>query len=226
MRIKRLFYFVVLVSVVANHSAIAEDFAAPDFGATQSMMDDGPAPTTEGLLEGGGSIMAPANYKILPSDVLVMNVFQHPDLGTRARVEADGTIHLHLVGRVNVQGLTLSEAREKITELYNRDFLVNPQVELQISEFNLDRVQILGQVRTPGVVGIPPDEDLTLVQAIARVGGFTRLARTGAVQIRRTSPDGEITVVTVNARDLIRDPDAKEFVLKNGDIVFVDERLL
>jgi len=171
-------------------------------------------------------MVAPANYKIQPSDVLYRQVFQHPDLEKEARVEADGTIALHLVGRVNVQDLTVSEAREKITELYNRDYLVNPQVDLQVVQFNLDKVQVLGQVRQPGLIGIQPDEDLTLLSAISQAGGFTRLARKGTVRVRRTLEDGEVRVIVIDASDLITDPDSEDFVLQGGDIIFIDERLI
>ena len=187
---------------------------------------DGPAAAPSGLINEGSGIVAPANYKIQPSDVLFLQVFQHPDLEKEARVEADGTIALHLIGRVNVQDLTVSEAREKITELYNRDFLVNPQVDLQVVNFNLDKVQVLGQVRQPGLIGIQPDEDLTLLSAISQAGGFTRLARKGTVKIRRKLEDGEVKVIVIDASDLITDPDSEDFVLQDGDIIFIDERII
>ena len=172
------------------------------------------------------SMVAPANYRIQPSDIIQVVFYQHGDLNKEVRVEADGTINLHLVGRVNVEGLTVTEVREKIIELYDRDYLVNPQADIRIVQFNLDKVQVLGQVRSPGTVTIPPEEDLTLIQAIARVGGFTRLARKGSVKIRREMEDGETKVFAINASDLISDPDAQDFVLQDGDIVFIDERFI
>lgn len=199
------------------------------FAQSESSNDggsDGPAPAPGGLINDQGGMVAPANYKIQPSDILSLQVFQHPDLEKEARVEADGTISLHLIGRVNVQDLTVSEARDKITELYNRDFLVNPQVDLQVVQFNLDKVQILGQVRQPGLVGIQPDEDLTLLSAISQAGGFTRLARKGSVQIRRKLEEGDVKVFVIDATDLISDPDSEDFILRDGDIVFVEERLI
>ena len=172
------------------------------------------------------SMVAPANYRIQPSDILSIQVYQQQDLNKEVRVEADGTISLHLVGRVNVEGLTGSDARERITELYDRDYLVNPQLDLQVIQFNLDEVQVLGQVRAPGTIAIPPDEDLTLLQAISRVGGFTRLARKGSVQIRRESDEGETKVFVINASDLISDPDSEGFILQDGDIIYVEERFI
>lgn len=188
--------------------------------------EGGDTAESRGLLDGADGMVAPANYRIQPSDVVYVQIFQQRDLNKEARVEADGTITLHLIGRVNVEGLTVGEAREKITELYNRDFLVNPQIDLQVVQFNLDKVQVLGQVRKPGLVGIPPDEDLTLLRAISQAGGFTRLARKGSVQIRRELEDGETKVFVVNASDLISDPDSEDFILRDGDIIFIEERII
>ena len=194
-------------------------------GGTADSSDD-PAPRSGDRLDNRETMVAPVNYRIKPSDILFVQVFQQQDLDKEARVEADGTITLHLIGRVNVEGLTVSEAREKITELYNRDYLVNPQIDLQVVQFNMEQVQVLGQVRSPGSIGIPPDEELTLLQAISRSGGFTRLARKGSVQIRREAEDGETRVFVINATDLISDPDSEGFILQDGDIVFVDERII
>jgi len=186
---------------------------------------DRPDPPAPGEPFNDFGMVAPVNYKIQPSDVLRLDVFQHTELNRSIRVEADGTVHLHLIGRVKVQDLTVVETREKITELYNRDYLVNPQLYLQVVSFKLDRVEILGQVRRPGPVAIPPDEDLTLVTAISRAGGFTRLARKGTVRIRRQTEEGD-RVFVIDASDLITDPDSEDFYLQGGDIIFVDERLI
>jgi len=218
----------ILSALIFLHLALAPAFAQSDSGAASSGgsdSSDGPAPATSDIA-GRSTIMAPANYRIQPSDILFVQIFQQPDLDKETRVEADGTISLHLVGRVNVEGLTVGDAREKITELYNRDYLVDPQIDLQIIQFNLEEVQVLGQVRTPGTIAIPPDEDLTLIQAIARAGGFTRLARKGSVKVRRELEDGETKVYAINASDLISDPDSQDFILQDGDIVFIDERLI
>lgn len=222
-RLMKFFSFSVFVLLIGLSSASGQsDSGGSDGGDSTST----PPPSADGRVDDRGSILAPANYRIQPSDILFVQVYQQQDLDKEVRVEADGTISLHLVGRVNVEGLTVSDAREKVTELYNRDYLVNPQIDLQVIQFNLDEVQILGQVRTPGSIAIPPDEDLSLLQAISRVGGFTRLARKGSVQIRRVLENGETKVFVINASDLISDPNSEDFILQDGDIIFVEERLI
>ena len=216
---KRFFYGIYIFILIFNHGYGQID-SSESGGSDESTATQGSSLNTQ------ATMVAPANYRVQPSDILAVQIYQQRDLDKEARVEADGTITLHLIGRVNVEGLTVSEAREKVTELYNRDFLVNPQVDLQVTQFNLDQVQILGQVRSPGSIVIPPDEDLSLLQAISRTGGFTRLARKGSVQIRRELENGETKVYVINASDLISDPDSEGFILQDGDIVFIDERII
>jgi polysaccharide export outer membrane protein len=218
MKIITLSLFTLLLSIT---SVFGQSNSGESGGGDSSTAD-----SPDGQFSDRVAMMAPANYRILPSDILSVQVYQQQDLNKQARVEADGTISLHLIGRINVEGLTVSEAREKVTELYDRDYLVNPQIDLQVTQFNLDEIQILGQINKPGSIAIPPDEDLTLVQAISRAGGFTRLARKGSVKIRRVMEDGETKVFAINASDLISDPDSQDFVLQDGDIIFVDERLI
>jgi len=214
----------ILLSLLFLLSHLTGDLAAQTDNSGSD--DSSSSRSSEQGVSGRETVVAPANYRIQPSDVLFVQVFQQSDLNKEARVEADGTISLHLIGRVNVEGLTVSNARERIVELYDRDYLVNPQIDLRVTQFNMEEVQILGQVNSPGAVAIPPDDDLTLVQAISRVGGFTRLARKGSVQIRREMEDGETKVFVINATDLISDPDSEGFILQDGDIVFVAERII
>lgn len=175
---------------------------------------------------GSQGFVAPMNYRIRAGDIISIQIFKEPELGRQVRVEADGSINLHLVGKVKVEGMTVSDARELIRELYDRDFLVNPQIDLLVIDFNLERVQILGQVNRPGIIAIEPDRELTLLHAIALAGDFTRMAKRNSVQVRRTLEDGSTQVFIINASQLINNPAAEDFPLVNGDLIFVDERII
>lgn len=166
------------------------------------------------------------NYLIKPSDLLEIQIFQEPDLNKQVRVEADGTIVLPLVNRVAVGELSINEAQKRIEELYNQDFLVNPQVNLLVLEYHVRKVDILGQVNAPGPIEIPHDKVLTLVEAISRAGSFTRLAKRNAVQVTRIEKDGKKTVIELNADKMMSESNSADYVLRDGDTVFVPERFL
>lgn len=166
------------------------------------------------------------NYVLKPSDVVSVDVYQERDLNKEVRVEGDGTIALALIGKVKVAGMTVGEAQSLIKDLYNRDFLVDPQVSLLVVQFSPKVVHILGSVNSPGVVGIPPDRDLTLTEAIAGVRGVSRLGNPRSITIKRVDEDGRARQMEVNFSRIVTDPNVKDVVLQEGDTIWVPERII
>lgn len=168
---------------------------------------------------------APAdNYRLRHGDVLEFTVFQEPDLRTQARIQADGTIYLPLVGSVQAEGRTLAGLQAGLTELYDRDFLVQPQITLQIAAYAPRSVQVIGQVNRPGTIPLPAEAPMRLLEAIGAAGGFTRRADAGKVSIRRLRDDGSQEIIEKDVGQLLSRPDANDIVLRDGDTVLVGER--
>jgi polysaccharide export outer membrane protein len=174
---------------------------------------------------GTGVAMVGSNYVLRPSDIIEVSVFNEPDLRKAVRIESDNTASFPLIGRVRIGQMTVAEAQELITQLYDRDFIVNPQVSLLVLEFSMETVRILGAVNSPGVVSIPPDRGLTLTDAIAGVNGISRLGNSRSVQIRRVNEDGSTRVLDVNFDQILSDPNARDIPLRDGDTIFVRERI-
>lgn len=166
------------------------------------------------------------NYILRPYDLLAFTVFQEPELNTQIRVEADGTAVLPLVNKVALGGMTLLEAQRFLVEAYDRDFLVNPQITLQILEYSPRKVQVMGQVNTPGPVMIPIDRELNLIEALALANGLTRLANTRKVVVRRVAEDGTTKTFDLDAQQMMTDDRSQDFILIDGDIIFVPERTI
>lgn len=165
------------------------------------------------------------NYTLQPSDLVKVEVFQEPDLLKEIRISADGTVVLPLIGKIKIGGLTIEEAQRLIRELYDRDYIVNPQVNLLILEYNPRFVQVLGQVNRPGFVAIRPEKGLTLVEAIAGANGFTRLGKKNAVRLKRKDKDGTIIFMKVDVEKILRAPEIEDIDLQEGDVIFVDEKI-
>lgn len=168
---------------------------------------------------------ASGNYLLNPSDLLRVEVFQEPDLIREVRVAQDGSIVLPLIGKINVGGKSVFDAERLITELYNRDYLVNPQINVTITEYALRRVNVIGQVNKPGVVIFPPEEEMVLLEAISLAGGFNRLADKGKVTLTRTLPDGKSETFTIDTRKLISGDQPMKWDLEKDDVIFVPERV-
>ena len=167
-----------------------------------------------------------ASHKLQPMDLIKLQVFQEADLDRDLRVSQDHKIVLPLIGAVDVKNRTVRETEIFITELYRRDYLVNPQINITVLEYSQRTVTVLGAVNSPGAVLIPPERTMTFLDAIARSGGFSRLANRKNVSLTRNLPDGQTANFTINADQMMAGDTANQWTVKDGDIISVPERLL
>ena len=89
-----------------------------------------------------------------------------------------------MINKVKVADITVSEAQELITQLYNRDFLVNPQISVLVVSFSPKLIRVLGAVNRPGVIDMPIDREMTLTEAIASANGINRLGNPKSITIK------------------------------------------
>lgn len=164
-----------------------------------------------------------ASSQILnPGDEVELKVYREDDLNTKTKLDKDGTIALPLIGEVKIGGLTIKKARELITLLYEKDYLVNPQITLthKRDEMAGGTFTVLGRVFEPGSFRMPKGkEKIGLLEAIAMSGGFNRYANMNSVKVKR----GE-KVFEINAKKLADDPDTPPFYILPGDSINVPER--
>ena len=131
-----------------------------------------------------------ADYVIGPQDVLLIQVFDQPDLGGKYTVEADGTFTFPMIGRVKAGALTLrgfeKELRERLADGYFR----SPQVTVAVEQYRSQRVFVMGEVRQPGPVVLTGG--MTLIEALARAAGVLGCVAAGNSWMapRRTVPFG------------------------------------
>ena len=118
-----------------------------------------------------------------------------------------------------------NEVEELIHDLYNKDYLVNPQINLTVLEYTQRTVQIVGSVNQPGAVVFPPEKKMGLVEAIARAGGQNRIADLKRVRLTRTSPEGKTENFIVNVDDLMKGVSGEQWLLLKGDVIFVPEKI-
>lgn len=138
-------------------------------------------------------------YRLSVGDRLAIKVFGQADLSGEFEIDSNGQISYPLLGQVPASGHTADELRGIIASDLNRDFIVDPRVSVEVLNFR--PFFILGQVNAPG--SYPYVNGLTVRQAVAVAGGFTRRARQADVIIVRDSADGMRRFrATLNARVL------------------------
>ncbi len=120
-------------------------------------------------------------YRLGPGDQIIITVFGEADLSMTFRLNDTGTLKYPFLGELRIEGLSVAELEQLITEGLKGPYLVNPEVTVSIQEYRPFFVN--GQVERPGGFAYQPG--LTLAKAIALAGGFTEFAARGKVEVVR-----------------------------------------
>ena len=220
------------VSIV--DSADAEETVAADVEAVKDADDDGrrrggllgwfrsrDAADEAVVAEEQDDIADPASALVQAGAEINVQVFREPDFSGTFVVNHDGLIRHPLMGSLRLAGMTLSEVEEKIvTELAAR-YLVDPRVVVTMQQTQQARIVLLGEIKRPGVYEYPVGETLTLLEAIAKAGGFTELASVDRVRLVR-SDNGESRSSRIRVSRVLsgREQDVE---LQPNDVITVPE---
>jgi polysaccharide export outer membrane protein len=148
-------------------------------------------------------------------DTLVIQTLDQPAFSGKFVVAMDGTFDFPYVGRIRAAGLT---PREVLTELKKRlvpNYLVNPQMTIDLEQAANKKITVTGEVRSPAVY--PFGGDLSLLTAITRAGSVTEEAAEQALVFRAGTSNG----IAVNLHDLMRGDLTGNLTLEDGDTVLV-----
>jgi polysaccharide export outer membrane protein len=91
------------------------------------------------------------DYKLGQGDAIRIVVFQNPDLTLDSRVSESGTITYPLIGTVEIGGLSIEAAEQRIAKgLKDGGYVQKPQVNIVLMQVRGNQVSVLGQVNRPG----------------------------------------------------------------------------
>jgi protein involved in polysaccharide export with SLBB domain len=172
---------------------------------------------------------AAADYVLQPQDVLRVYIFQHDDLNKQmeaVQVSPETSISLPLVQTISLKGKTARQAEKIIKDAYDKDFLVNPQVSVNVVKYAERSVNVIGQVGKPDRVPFPQEKGLTILEAIALAGGQTRLADLKKVKLTRKHENGDTVVEEIDVDALMKRGGKDAVQLQKDDVIFVPERIL
>src|SRR5689334_3451813 len=157
--------------------------------------------------------------KIAPLDILNIDVVGEKDLSKELRVSSSGTVTFPFLGSIEVKGKTPAEVEDMLREKLGKDYLVDPQVIVTVKEYRTRSVSVIGQVNKPGVIVLPAEQKMDVLEAIAQAGDLTKSANKNRIEVSRK---GETRKFTLDELKKESDP-KKKFWLEPGDVIYVHE---
>lgn len=133
-------------------------------------------------------------------------------------INYDGNIILPAVGKINVSGLTLKEARKLLQEKVEQVFK-GATIECKLLSF---KFTVIGEVRVPGAF-INYNNYLTVLEAIGRAGGIGDYGRRDRVLVVRSTEKGTKTY-NLNLQDKKLLSSEAYFLLPNDVVIIEPEK--
>ncbi len=167
------------------------------------------------------------HYLVDSNDVLDIVVFEDPDLSVTLRVSEIGTISYPLIGELEVKGLTAYEIEKALEKrLRDGDYLKKPEVSVRLDielmeQYSEKEVFVMGEVETPGPVSMV-GKYITVLEAVARAGGFTEFAAPNRTTIVRIE-DGVEKTIKVDLNKVRKGDKSLDITLRAGDVVIIPE---
>lgn len=125
-------------------------------------------------------------------------------------IQPNGLVNLPLIGIINTSDKDFKEIKSEIEARYD-SLYKNPHLSVNA----LFRINILGEVRTPGFYYVSDYERFTAILAFA--GGTTEAANLKNIKLIRNGEEIEIDVEEI----IRKGSTASDFGLQSGDQVFV-----
>ncbi len=124
------------------------------------------------------------SYVIGPQEKLEIQVVGAEPLSGTYLTDVDGQLAFPLIGMVNLDGRSPSEAAREIADRLRGRFLRDPQVRVIPEKFPEPTISVGGQVKKPG--SYPATGRPTLLRAVNQAEGMTQYAKQNDVLVLRT----------------------------------------
>lgn len=196
-------------------------------GTPSEVLPDGAVRVAE---TGGANLPRPRNargeYYVEMGDILDVDVWRVPDLSRSVPVRPDGRISMPVVGDLAVEGMTLVQVRDLLTEKFS-EYVWNPQVSISIRQFGGRKFIILGEIAGPGVYRF--EHEISLLEAIALSGGFKERSRRGKIMIIRGDihKQPQVKIISANMENVLRRGMISENInILPNDIIYVGKDII
>ncbi|MBT6178889.1 MAG: polysaccharide export protein [Deltaproteobacteria bacterium] len=155
-----------------------------------------------------------------PGDVFKVTVFGQDELSGTHRIRTDHTIDFPLVGTIKMEAQDVRAIEETITGKL-KDYLVNPQVSVFVTEYKSKKIFVFGFVKSPGTFAY--QDGMNIIELISLAGGFLPNANQNGTYVTRTIKGNE-TKIDVAVQKIVEGR-LTNLSLQPGDIVFIPESI-
>src|SRR3984957_2557299 len=154
----------------------------------------------------------PHDYVIGAGDTISIDVFDVKELNREVRVSQTGTIGLPLIPvRLQVKGLTETQAEQKIAEVLQANGLVShPEVSVSVRTRKSKPITVVGAVPHPMVY--QAERPVTLLEVLAEAGGVAPDAGDTAIVTRPTSESVDASQTPVISNEDVISSFAKDVI--------------
>ncbi len=209
----------MLIVAMACTFAIAQEQTAPVSTQPDAPAQAAPVPETPPGTS-SKSAAPPEDYVIQTEDIIRMSVVGEPDLVIEQIVDPKGDINIPLLGTIHAAGLTRKQLTDQVTAGLTK-YLVDPSVQLTLSQFRRPKVYVMGMVNRPGMLEFRAGDKI--MEAMAMAGSYTQDAYLqGATLTHRGGNEG----TRLDLHKLLIENDLSQNVpLQDGDTIYVPENI-
>ena len=159
-----------------------------------------------------------ATTRLGPEDVISVDVFDKPNYSrSNITVPPDGAISYPQIGRVIVAGRTIPEIEKELRERLV-EYIIDPQVSIQLVASHSQKIFVIGDVTTPGIYEMTRRMNVT--EALAKAGYVNKYGNKKKIHVLRLQPGGETVAMPVNMKE-VEQGKTKDIFLVPGDTVVV-----
>ena len=168
------------------------------------------------------NIATPVNYRLGPGDQLQIEVWGASEANITQKVTPDGYISIPNVGPINVNGLTVQAAtnriKSKLSQIYSgmgtTNVNLSTDVKVSLGQIRTIQVNIMGEVARPGTYALSSFS--TVFHALYKAGGMSQMGSLRNIKVVR----GGRTVATVDVYDyIINGRSHSDIRLQEGDVI-------
>ncbi len=159
-------------------------------------------------------------YQLAEGDSIKVTVFQNTDLTLETRVSENGSITFPLIGKIQIGGLPIAAAEQKIAAaLQDGGFMKGPQVNIVVLQIVGNQVSVLGQVAKPGSYPLKTS-NTRISQLLATAGGIASSG--GSLVVLSGTRNHQTFRKQIDLDTIYQDGKTEEdVVLEAGDSLFV-----